>query len=271
MSGVKYKFGVDRYVAISHAIKQVLVNDGIPADRIEVVHSGIDLGRFENADTEEVLRELLAPFGYALIWDVVDGPLGPLPKLAEIQIFRPGEKKRIEPLFDKNANLQVTTGPEVGGPLFVEDEILLAVTPKMRVDEFRLMLAQIGGTVIDSVPGLGIYRVRLLPGINVPALVQQLEGADAASLRTFVDTGKVRLKSGVVVAGTEADDRALLAVGVTTDLTDRLHAGRIVGEIASLVDGGGGGRADLAQAGGKNPARLSDALDSASSIIERML
>jgi len=112
-------------------------------------------------------------------------------------------------------------------------------------------------------------RVQDVKGVRL--LVQRLEGADAASLRTFVDAGKAQLKSGVVVVGTVAGDRALLAVGVTNDLTNRLHAAKIIAEIASLVEGSGGGRPDLAQAGGKNASRLPDALEKAPSIIEKML
>ncbi|MBN1270192.1 MAG: S8 family serine peptidase [Kiritimatiellae bacterium] len=148
------------------------------------VHAGVSVridprirarvtGRFKDAEVETALKELLAPFGYALIWDVVEGPLGPLPKLAEIQVFRPGAEKNLEPILPESSNLDVTTGP-AGGPPFVKDEILISVRPGMRLDEFRRLIAQIGGTVVDSVPELGIYRVRLVPGINIPALVEQV-------------------------------------------------------------------------------------------------
>jgi alanyl-tRNA synthetase len=127
----------------------------------------------------------------------------------------------------------------------------------------RLVARETGAATEDQ------ERVQEVKGVRV--LVQQIEDADAGSLRTFVDSGKGRLKSGVVVVGAAADDKALLAVGVTKDLTNRLHAGKIINEIASIVDGTGGGRADLAQAGGKNPSGLSDALERAPSIIESML
>jgi len=70
LSGLKYKFGVDRYVAISHAIKDVLVKDGIPADTIEVVHSGIDLGRFEGIDGSSIRAELGIPVDAPVIGTV---------------------------------------------------------------------------------------------------------------------------------------------------------------------------------------------------------
>jgi hypothetical protein len=165
-------------VAWDDALRDVLegfLHAGVQVKMDPQIHAKVT-GVFEDADTEEALKELLEPFGYALVWDVVEGPLGPLPKLSEIHIFRPGEEKMLEPLFDPNANLEITTGPDMAGPLFVEDELLLSVKPSMKIEEFKRLLFQVGGTVIDSVPELGIYRVRLVAGTNVPALVQQLEG-----------------------------------------------------------------------------------------------
>jgi alanyl-tRNA synthetase len=68
-----------------------------------------------------------------------------------------------------------------------------------------------------------------------------------------------------------SEGKVVLIAGVTKDLTDRVHAGNLVKETAKVVGGGGGGRPDMAQAGGKNPAKLKEALDGVSSIVERML
>lgn len=130
-------------------------------------------GRWDGEDAETALKQILAPFGYALIWDVVEGPLGRLPKLAEVHVFRPGHERAVRPLVALDPNFQTMSGP-AGGPEFVRDEILIALREAMRQDEFRRLIAQIGGTVVDSVAELGIYRVRLLPGLNVPALAEQL-------------------------------------------------------------------------------------------------
>ncbi len=72
LNGLKYHYGVDRYVAVSHAIKRVLVNDGLPAERISVVHSGIDLARIDRAPvrTDEIRREWKVPEGDALVANV---------------------------------------------------------------------------------------------------------------------------------------------------------------------------------------------------------
>ena len=128
----------------------------------------------KDADVQEAMDELLSQFGYVLIWNVIEGPLGPMPKLDEIQVFFPGNKQKIQPLLGTNSNYEVATGPS-GGPEFVQDEILIGFKPGTRRDAVALLLSQIGGTVIDSVPGLGIYRIRLMPGTNIPALIQQLE------------------------------------------------------------------------------------------------
>jgi alanyl-tRNA synthetase len=78
-----------------------------------------------------------------------------------------------------------------------------------------------------------------------------------------------RLGSGVIVLGAVRDGKVSLVSAVTKDLTGRLHAGKLIQEVARAVDGGGGGRADLAQAGGKNPAALDRALAAAYDWIAR--
>jgi hypothetical protein len=135
-------------------------------------------GWVENEDLEKTLQELFDPYGYAFFWEEVSGPMGSFPKLTEIQIFEHGHKERMKPIEEFDPNLKVTRGPNVDGPLFVADEILLSVKPGTSIEEFRRLLAEIGGMVIDSIPDLGVYRVRLAPGTNVQALVDQLKNRD---------------------------------------------------------------------------------------------
>ena len=142
--------------------------------RVDPQVQGNVTAQVKDADVQDVLDELFGQFGYVLIWNVIEGPLGPIPKLSEVQVFFPGKKQKIQPLLGTNANYEVASGPS-GGAEFVRDEILIGFKPGTRRDEVDLLLGQIGGTPIDSVPGLGIYRIRLMPGANVPALVQQLE------------------------------------------------------------------------------------------------
>lgn len=129
---------------------------------------------FADEDVQKALAAVLEPFGYVLIWDVIEGPLGPVPKLAEVQVYMPGQKRSLQPLEGVDANLAVTTGPAPGGPEFVADEILISFKHGTSQDEVWLLLGQIGGTLVEGIPELGIYQVRLAPGSNVPALVEQL-------------------------------------------------------------------------------------------------
>ena len=78
-------------------------------------------------------------------------------------------------------------------------------------------------------------------------------------LRGLSDSLRDRLGSGVVVLASENDGKVTLVVSVTKDLTARVQAGRLVKELAPIVGGGGGGRPDFAEAGGKDPSRIDDA------------
>jgi alanyl-tRNA synthetase len=87
-------------------------------------------------------------------------------------------------------------------------------------------------------------------------------------MRTLVDNLRNKLGSGVVVIGSAQDEgKVALIVGVTKDLTGKVQAGKVVGEIAKLVGGSGGGRPDMAEAGGKDASQLDAALKSAPNVV----
>jgi alanyl-tRNA synthetase len=102
-------------------------------------------------------------------------------------------------------------------------------------------------------------------------LVVQVDADNPKILREMNDQFKERLKSGVIVLGASKDDKVFLLVGVTTDLTGRVHAGQLIDEIAKEVGGSGGGRPDMAQAGGTRPEKLADALKLARKLVEQKL
>jgi alanyl-tRNA synthetase len=106
---------------------------------------------------------------------------------------------------------------------------------------------------------------------GVRVIAARVEAADRAAMRQMVDNLRPRLGSGVIVLGSVADEKVSLVAAVSKDLTDRLDAGQIAKAAAAIVEGTGGGRKDLAEAGGKDPAKLEEALQAVSSIIERML
>ena len=92
-------------------------------------------------------------------------------------------------------------------------------------------------------------------------LAARLDGADPKGLRETLDQLKHKLGSAVVVLAAQADGKVSLAAGVTKDLTDRVKAGELIGAVAAKVGGKGGGRPDMAQAGGTDPAGIPAALE----------
>jgi alanyl-tRNA synthetase len=100
-------------------------------------------------------------------------------------------------------------------------------------------------------------------------LVKKVSVDKPAALRDLADRFKEKIKTGIVVLGSSDASKVLLIVMVTKDLTDRFHAGKIINGIASVVGGGGGGRPDMAQAGGSKPEQLDAALKKAYEIVEK--
>jgi alanyl-tRNA synthetase len=106
---------------------------------------------------------------------------------------------------------------------------------------------------------------------GVKVLTLHERNLNQKDLRALVDLAKERLRSGVVVAATVVDEKVALVTGVTPDLTRRVHAGELAKAVAALVDGSGGGRADMAQAGGRSPEKLSEVLAKVPSLVEAQL
>jgi len=106
---------------------------------------------------------------------------------------------------------------------------------------------------------------------NVKVVAKKVKVDNPADLRDLGDKFKDKIKSGVIVLGSVSGSKAFLLSIVTKDLTDRFHAGKIIKEIAPIVGGGGGGRPDMAQAGGSKPENLDKALERAYDIFEKGL
>jgi alanyl-tRNA synthetase len=102
---------------------------------------------------------------------------------------------------------------------------------------------------------------------GVKVLAVQVEGADARSLRDTVDELRNKLGSSVIVLATVKEGKVVLVAGVSADILDRYKAGEILGKVAALVGGRGGGRADFAQAGGSQPENLAAALSGVESLV----
>ena len=112
-------------------------------------------------------------------------------------------------------------------------------------------------------------KVREVKGVKV--LAHRVDNLDRPQMRTLVDNLRQKLGSGVVVVGSASDGNVSLIAGVTKDLTDRVQAGKVVGAVAQKVGGKGGGRPDLAEAGGKDAGALDGALTSVAEIVDSLL
>jgi len=112
-------------------------------------------------------------------------------------------------------------------------------------------------------------NVRVMQGVKV--LATRVDNLERPQMRTLMDQLRDKLGSGVVVMGSASGGKVALLVGVTKDLASRLQAGKIIRPIAERVGGSGGGRPDMAEAGGKNPENLDAALSEAYSLVESML
>jgi alanyl-tRNA synthetase len=124
--------------------------------------------------------------------------------------------------------------------------------------ELEKKLAQLQGTLAGSQSEDLGARAQLINGVNV--IASRVDGLDEKGLRELADRLRDKLQPAVVVLGTVQGDRVVLLAAVSKDIVKQHHAGNIIKQIAPLVGGGGGGRPDFAQAGGKDPARLDEAL-----------
>ena len=120
------------------------------------------------ADVEETIAELVRPLGYALVWTVTNNTS----RLDALRVFRIGRELEARPLII-NRNLNVVQSWN-GKDHFVADELLITVAPGTTLEAFQTLLAQLGATIIEAHPGLGIYRLRFPPGTNIEALITQL-------------------------------------------------------------------------------------------------
>jgi alanyl-tRNA synthetase len=120
-----------------------------------------------------------------------------------------------------------------------------------------------GGIDIDQL----ISCVKEVNGVNV--LASEVDMPDPKQLRELSDRLRNKIKSGIVVLGSRSDDKAILLVAITKDLTETYKAGEIISHLAKVIGGRGGGREDLAQAGGPDAEKLKQALEKSYDLIEQ--
>jgi alanyl-tRNA synthetase len=132
------------------------------------------------------------------------------------------------------------------------------------VDQLKMKVA-LGGS------GKGAASDEPIDVGGIKLVTKRVSGLEKAALRGISDSLRDRLGSGVVVLVSETDGKVALVVSVTKDLTSRVQAGRVVKELAPIVGGGGGGRPDFAEAGGKEPGRIDELLSRAPEVLRTFL
>jgi alanyl-tRNA synthetase len=141
-------------------------------------------------------------------------------------------------------------------------EKLLAQQRELEKQIVRLQ-SKLAGSQSDEIA----TRVRTVNGVNVVA--SRVEGVEDKALREMADKLRDKLQPAVIALGAVTGDRALLLAVVSKEATKTYHAGNIIKQIAPIVGGGGGGRPDFAQAGGKDVARLDEALQKVYELVEK--
>jgi alanyl-tRNA synthetase len=151
-----------------------------------------------------------------------------------------------------------------------EDEIIAALERQFEATkQLEKQLESLKRKAAGSLAGDLIEKARTVKDVRL--IAAQVIGYDRDALRQLVDALRQKLGSGVVILASAEDGKVALITAVTKDLIPKLHAGRIVQELAKLVGGSGGGRPDLAEAGGKDTSGIQNALDQVYPLLDRLL
>ncbi|HKS08092.1 MAG TPA: alanine--tRNA ligase [Pyrinomonadaceae bacterium] len=143
----------------------------------------------------------------------------------------------------------------------LQDELKKA---RREADDLRLKIAS--GSVGASTNG---DESREIAGVKV--LAREASGLDAPAMRQLSDTLLARIKSGVVILGRSGEGKVSLIVRTSADLTSKVPAGQVIKELAPIVGGRGGGKADMAEGGGNQPENLATALQKSYEVVERLM
>ena len=151
-----------------------------------------------------------------------------------------------------------------------EDEVLAALERKF--EETKQLERQLEASKRKAAGSIAADLVEQAKTVkNIRLIAAKVEGFDRDALRQLVDVLRQKIGSGVIVLASPDDGKVALIAAVTKDLNPKLHAGKIVQELAKLVGGSGGGRPDLAEAGGKDTSAIQNALDQVVPILDRTL
>jgi alanyl-tRNA synthetase len=170
--------------------------------------------------------------------------------------------RETEILVDEiSSGLRTSRNDVLGVVAKLQDDLKKA---RREADDLRLKIAS--GAVGGSSNG---DESREVAGIRVVA--REASGLDAAGMRQLSDTLLARIKSGVVILGRSNDGKVSLIVRTSSDLSKKVPAGQVIKELAPIVGGRGGGKPDMAEGGGTQPEKLSEALQASYEVVERLV
>jgi alanyl-tRNA synthetase len=153
---------------------------------------------------------------------------------------------------------------------------IAALQEELKRTKKETQVLKVQAAVIStSVPSATIVQGASPIEADIPGggrlVAREVHGLDKDGLRALVDQHRNQIKSGVVVLASPSDGKVAIVVGVTPDLTKKVPAGQVVKQLAPIVGGGGGGRPDFAEAGGKDPSKIGELLAASRGVIEKML
>lgn len=135
---------------------------------------------FDGRDLRAALEELLDDCDYALFSTLIDGPAGPLRRISEVDVYMRGDRRQLKPLPGTGEDLARAQAPVRSNTIMcVKNEVLIRFKRDLPPAVLKNLLAQIGGTVVESIPALGVYRIRLVPGSNLPEVLKALAASPA--------------------------------------------------------------------------------------------
>jgi alanyl-tRNA synthetase len=160
----------------------------------------------------------------------------------------------------------LNTKPEqLGGRIAAQQEDIKKLTRELQQTRMK---AALGDT---SRGGTGASQDEAVDVAGIALVARQVNGLDKDGLRALADSHRSRIKSGVVVLAAAEDSKVTIVVAVTPDISKKVQAGQVVKQLAPIVGGGGGGRPDFAEAGGKDPAKIGEMLAAARGVVERLM
>ncbi len=165
-----------------------------------------------------------------------------------------------EKVLDEISSILKTTPEEAAKKIHVQ---------QTKIKELNREISKLNEKLTGVKAKGAISNVREINGI--PVLAAVMDSMDMNALRNAADAYKTKLGTGLVVLGAEFKDKVNFVATVSKNLLDKqIHCGKIIAQIAQIAGGGGGGRPDMAQAGGKDPSKLNEAINAVYGIVENM-